>query len=122
MRGLRGVGGAELGPPDALRGQKVALVTAIARPDRLKRQVEELGAEVVELRAYPDHHLYTRAEIEALDPARQWLTTAKDAIKIPPSWATGRRIAILEEKVQPLESHRLMQWIVDRLDQMHRSA
>ncbi len=58
----------------------------------------------------------------ALDPARQWLTTAKDAVKIPPSWTTGRRITILEEKVQPLESHRLMEWIVDRLDQMHRSV
>ncbi len=58
----------------------------------------------------------------ALDPARQWLTTVKDAVKIPPSRTTRRRIAILEEKVQPVELYRLMEWIMGRLDQMHRSV
>ena len=121
-RGLRPLQGGELSAPDVLRGQKVALLTAIARPDRLKREIEALGAEVTELRAYPDHHLYTRAEIEALDPTRQWLTTPKDAVKIPPSWAAGRRVAVVEEEVRPDEPHRLLEWIVGYLDRVHRSV
>ncbi len=119
-RGLRSLGGGELRSCEELRGQRVALLAAIARPDRLKRELEALGAEVEEVRAYPDHHLYTRDEITALDPGRSWVTTAKDAVKIPPSWAAGRQIAVLEEEVRPEEPQRLMEWIIERLDRVHR--
>jgi tetraacyldisaccharide 4'-kinase len=118
-RGLRSLDGSELTSCDKLRGQRVALLAAIARADRMKRDLEALGAAVVELRTYPDHHLYKRKEIEALDPAHGWVTTAKDAVKIPPSWAAGRRIAVMEEEVRPEEPHRLMEWILERLDRVH---
>ena len=44
------------------------------------------------------------------------MTTAKDAVKIPPAWATGREISVLEEEVRPEEPHRLLGWIVAKLD------
>ena len=119
-RRLRSVDGGDLSSCDRLRGARVALLAAIARPDRLKREIEALGAEVVEVKAYPDHHLYTRSQIAALDPAHWWVTTAKDAVKIPPSWAAGRRLSILEEEVRPQEPHRLMEWIVEQLDRVPR--
>jgi len=118
-RGLRPLDGSELSSCDTLREQRIGVVAAIARSDRLKQGLETLGAEVVEMRCFPDHHLYKREELAALDPGLRWVTTAKDAVKIPPAWAAGREISVLEEEVRPEEPHRLLEWIVRRLDRAY---
>ena len=68
-------------------GHRVLLVTGIAKPQPLKAELEERGAEV-ELMQYDDHHSFTTAEFE--DIARHFahngctviVTTEKDATRI----------------------------------------
>ncbi len=98
--GLRPVGGGERIPVETLRDARVGLVAAIARPDRLARDLAELGADVCARRVFADHHRYAPADLAGLDPALLWVTTAKDAIKIPPSWAAPAELVVLEEDVE----------------------
>lgn len=64
-----------------LRGQKVALLAAIGRPDRFVATVEQLGAEVVWTRFFRDHAFYEAAPLLAearAHGATLILTTEKD--------------------------------------------
>lgn len=107
LRGPRG----QLQPIDSLKGVAVGLLSAIARPDRLRADVEAMGARVALVKTFADHHLYTRGELEALDPALRWITTSKDAVKIPPGWPAGARIEVLEEEVECPERAQLLDWL-----------
>ncbi len=115
-RCLRPLGGGEPAPLESLRGRRVGLLCAIARPDRLLAQIQALGAEVAQLKSFPDHHLYRRADLDALDPELPWLTTAKDAVKLPHSWLGRAPIEVLEEEVRPVPPGGLERWVVERLD------
>ena len=71
-----------------LRGQKVLAFAGIGRPERFFHTVRELGAEVVSVQAFPDHHPYREDEIWKLVEAAQGrnavaVTTAKDAVRLP---------------------------------------
>jgi tetraacyldisaccharide 4'-kinase len=78
-------------PADALRGQKVHLLSGIARPEAFRATVEALGTTVTGVEAHPDHFAYPAAAVQDLtsqltpggttDPPR-WLTTEKDAVKL----------------------------------------
>ncbi len=121
-RGLRPLGARRLEPCEALRGTQVGMLAALARPDRLCRQLQSLGAEVAARATFPDHHLYRRAELQGLDPGLTWITTAKDAVKIPLSWSHGRRILVLEEEVRDRSRTPLVDWILERLGGAGASA
>ncbi len=62
------------------------------------------------------HNPYQRQDIQALTPDLHWIMTAKDAVKIPFVWATGRQVHVLEESVRPEEPTGLVEWIIRRLD------
>lgn len=120
-RQLRGARGA-VGPLESLAAARVGLLSAIARPDRLRADVEALGATVVRTETFPDHHQYTRAEVAALDPALRWLTTAKDAVKIPPDWLAGAQLEVLEEEVESPDRAALLDWLEAFLARRARAA
>jgi tetraacyldisaccharide 4'-kinase len=101
-------------PLDSLRGQRIGVLTAIARPDRLCADLRALGAEIRELRAFADHHLYTRRDLAGLAAELRWITTGKDAVKMPVAWLEGRDVEVLEEEVEPLGPS-LADWVVERL-------
>jgi tetraacyldisaccharide 4'-kinase len=113
-RALRDLVSGARSSPGELAGREVGLLAAIARPDRLEAQLGALGARVIERRVFADHHLYTRAEISQLDRRVSWITTAKDAIKIPPEWTGGVQLAVLEEEVQPEEPQALLELVLAR--------
>lgn len=46
-----------------LAGRSVVVLTAIARPARLLRSLEALDARITAVHAFPDHHLFTAAEL-----------------------------------------------------------
>lgn len=84
LRSLRH--GGELLGPHELRGRELLLATGVGRPAAVARTVSKLGGVIVDHVRFPDHHVYTRSEVEALiDRARDidvWLvTTEKDAVK-----------------------------------------
>lgn len=72
-------------PLELLRGARADLVSAIGNPDAFRATVEALGAVIGEERRFPDHHRYTRADVEGLGAGKTLLvTTAKDAVKLAP--------------------------------------
>jgi len=113
--GLRPISAGERAPLERLRGARVGLLAAIARPDRLASDLAELGAEISARRVFADHHRYTRADLATLDPALLWVTTAKDAVKIPPSWLTDAELVVLDEDVERESSLPLVDFVSARL-------
>ena len=113
--GLRPVEGGERAPLERLGGARVGLLAAIARPDRLARDLEALGAEVCARRVFADHHGYRPADVAGLDPELLWVTTAKDAVKIPAGWLEPGRLAVLEEEVDPASATALVDFVAARL-------
>ncbi len=69
-----------------LAGARVFAFAGIGRPGKFFASLRDIGCEIVDTRAFPDHHPYARAEIEALiaaaGPARL-ATTEKDLVRIP---------------------------------------
>lgn len=113
--GLRSLGSGALEPLDALRGARLGLLAAIARPDRLARELGELGAEVVLRRTFRDHHLYRRSDLAALDPGLRWVTTEKDAVKLDRGWSEAGSLLALEEEVEPESGEPLAELVASRL-------
>ena len=70
-----------------LRGEKLFLFAAIARPEGFAQTVLALGATVAGTRWFRDHHFFTARELEALRreaKARdaRLLTTEKDFVRL----------------------------------------
>ena len=73
----------------SLQSRPVAGFCGLGNPDAFRRSLEALGLSVIAWRTFPDHHGYTRPDIEAL---RTWAdalpadvfvaTTQKDLVKI----------------------------------------
>ena len=77
----------------SMAGAPIALVCGLGRPGSLVATAQEiLASEVVHTHAAADHHRFDDEELDgtersAIDRgARFVLTTAKDAVRIPPSW------------------------------------
>ncbi len=115
LRGLRRIGERALEPPESLSGRKVGLLAAIARPDRVRATLRDLGAEVALERTFADHYRYRRADVASLDPGVLWLTTEKDAVKIPASWARNTELCVLEEEVRPENGPALIDFVLQRV-------
>jgi tetraacyldisaccharide 4'-kinase len=70
-----------------LVGQRVVLLSAIAKPDSFRTTVAALGAEITAEFRHRDHHRFTVAELEqarrAAAAADAWLvTTEKDEARL----------------------------------------
>ncbi len=89
--------GARLAPrpgAERLAGRKVLAFAGIGRPEKFFATLAELGAELTETRAFPDHHPYTAAELRDLRERAQALgailvTTEKDAVRLAPDQRDG---------------------------------
>jgi tetraacyldisaccharide 4'-kinase len=87
----------DVSPPEVLRDKPVAGFCGIGNPAALRRTLEGLGATVVAFRTFPDHHPYTRADVDDL---RAWAsrlptgavvaTTQKDWVKLRLADLAGR--------------------------------
>ncbi len=80
--------GEERRPPDDLAGVRVIAMAGIASPEGFVNTLGDIGANVVEMRFFPDHHAYTRREVEgvvaeAAAAGAVVATTGKDAVKLP---------------------------------------
>jgi tetraacyldisaccharide 4'-kinase len=70
-----------------LKGRRVLAFAGIGRPEKFFRTLAEIGAEVVERRAFPDHHPYSSREARDLiaaakDRGLALVTTEKDQARI----------------------------------------
>lgn len=81
-------------------GDRVFAVAGIGQPDSFARTLEDLGLEIAGRWWLPDHHPYTRADvdkiIESAGGAEAVVTTEKDAVKLAPLWAeSARRLIVI---------------------------
>jgi tetraacyldisaccharide 4'-kinase len=75
-------------PLAELKGLRVCAFAGIGRPEAFRKSLTGLGAELASFRAFPDHHPYSRADIDALlrlageNGAGRIVTTEKDAVRL----------------------------------------
>jgi tetraacyldisaccharide 4'-kinase len=93
--------------------RRAVLLAAIARPERFATDAAASGVEVVGERFHADHHRFSEAEIAAaLAAARAAgaeavLTTAKDAVRLPPTArASPIRVMRIEPVIEPADALR----------------
>jgi tetraacyldisaccharide 4'-kinase len=73
---------------ESLSGRPIAAFCGIGNPPAFRASLEKLGWQVADVRSYPDHHNYTRADIEDLGrwcrgfPIDAVVCTQKDLVKI----------------------------------------
>lgn len=73
---------------EELKGKRIFLVSAIARPDVFEKMMGEIGEIVPECLHYRDHHQYTAEDVKTIEAAFRksqadyLVTTAKDAVKL----------------------------------------
>ncbi len=72
-----------------LRGRTIGAFCGIGNPSAFRKTLEALGANVAAFRTFPDHHGYTREDVESLQAWAESLpadaaiaTTQKDAVKL----------------------------------------
>lgn len=77
----------DAGMADALKGRAVHAFCGIGRPQKFEQTLRDCGVKLIRSDAYPDHHMFSRIEIERLvAEARRAhalpITTAKDHVRI----------------------------------------
>jgi tetraacyldisaccharide 4'-kinase len=113
---LRPLAGGPGTPAASLAGRTVGLLAGIARPASLRRSLEALGARVAAERVFPDHHRYRRSDLAGLArEAPLWVTTEKDAIKIPPALVGDAELLVLRIELAVAEPIRLLEWLEVRM-------
>ena len=95
---LVGIDGASA-PVESLAGAVVGGFCGIGNPMGFRRTLESLGATIADFHAFPDHHAYTRNDVEALT---RWAetrpkdaaiaTTQKDWVKLRVADLAGRQL------------------------------
>jgi len=89
---------------EVLIGRRVMAFAALGRPDGFADTLADAGAEIVASRWFPDHHAYNEQELsEVVDQAAKAsaipVTTAKDAVKLPPDAGAW----VVEVVIEPVE-------------------
>ena len=75
-------------PLDELAGKDVAVFCGIGNPEGFRRTLIPLCRRLIELKVFPDHHLYTAGDVMSLGDwagkmqADLALTTQKDSVKL----------------------------------------
>ncbi|KQT87982.1 tetraacyldisaccharide 4'-kinase [Aurantimonas sp. Leaf443] len=105
---------------ERLAGLRCLAFAGIADPTKFFASLKAVGAEIAEARAFPDHHAFTRAEMDALS-ARAWreglqlVTTAKDAARLRSGGQAGQfflaECEVLDVELRfssPLQAQRIL--------------
>ena len=99
------------------RPAEFAVVTAVARPDLLRAQLDAFGVRVVRMLAYPDHHEYSARDVAYIlrtAGALPILTTEKDAMKLL-QLVEHDRLWIIEQRVAIEEGMDAITAIIERV-------
>lgn len=80
--------------PTALQGRRVVAFAGIGRPEKFFRMLHQMGAEIVDTSAFPDHHVFSRAEMTRLrslarEQTAELVTTEKDYLRLRPTERDG---------------------------------
>jgi tetraacyldisaccharide 4'-kinase len=108
--------------PDSLNGKRIFAFAGIARPESFRNSIESLGGTVAAFKTYPDHHPYTRTDVEEIlkasreQAAEIILTTEKDGVKLAGLSNAAPDICMLRIEMEILsESKRFEDTVLARL-------
>lgn len=114
--GVRPLAGGAKATSSSLRGVEVGMLAGLAQPRSFRRTLESLGARVVAERTFRDHHAYRRRDLAGLAEITPiWLTTEKDAVKIPPTWVGDADVRVLSIELEVEEAGGVLDWLESRL-------
>ncbi len=109
---------------ELLRGTRVLLISAIARPGRFRESAEALGLEVVDHMVFPDHHRYPDSTLERIATtfgrgyADVVVATSKDRVKVQ-----GRlTVPMAELGVTAEPEAAFRSWLEERLKEIEAAA
>jgi tetraacyldisaccharide 4'-kinase len=118
---LRNLVTGEILPLDYLRDRRIGAICGIAVPESFFSALRRLGARIETERDFPDHHRYSRREIEeflrrcarlGLDAA---ITTEKDAVRFPRLINPEVPVVCLRVEIQILSGHETWNRLIKRL-------
>ena len=85
---------------DVLKGKKVVALSGVGRPGSFVALVEQLGAQVIETRFFPDHHNYRREDLDCDHRNAAIVTTEKDAVKLKSLKLKDKNVLVLPITLQ----------------------
>lgn len=108
-------------PAPGLMDRPLFAFAGIGRPEKFFASLEEEGARLVGRRAFPDHHPFTEAELQALDQeaarqGAQLITTEKDAMRLSSVWR--ERVAVLPVALQFGDQGGIDRWLDEVLERV----
>ena len=88
--------------PEDFAGSRVLAFAGIGRPEKFFATLREVGADLVETRAFPDHHPFAEADLKGLaETARRLrarlVTTQKDSVRLPSGFR--RKVEVLRVRL-----------------------
>ena len=104
---------------ERLAGMHLLAFAGIGRPEKFFATLRALSAELVSTRAFPDHHPFRGAELEALRrdaelSGARLITTAKDIVRVPSAQQGG--IEVLDVEVRWSDPNALARLISPLID------
>ena len=94
-------------PLDLVAVRPIAAFCGIGNPEAFRQTLQALGGSIASFRSYPDHHAYTRNDVEdlqnwarRLDENAVVLTTQKDLVKVRQAQLGGRDLWALRIRLQ----------------------
>ena len=93
---------------DALKGNSIVAVSALARPEPFHKLLRERGANLVDTLSWPDHHWYSDDDMKRIEAAGERadlvVTTEKDMVKMKPSERLAEKLYALRIETEWLSS------------------
>ena len=88
----------QLAGKKAATPEKAVVLTAIARPERFNRSLEQLGIGIEACYQFPDHHPFSQGDLKnAISHRLPVIVTAKDAVKLSNIWPDESGLWVLEQ-------------------------
>jgi tetraacyldisaccharide 4'-kinase len=114
----RVLGACDVGGLETPLPERAWLVSGIARPERFVEDARSSGVAVAGRDAFRDHHRFSDADWARVvahargQGAETILTTAKDAVRLPPAAASGLPVRVLRVGVEFAEAERFRERIL----------
>ena len=98
-----------------LENNQLIAFAGIAHPHHFRKQLQSLGLNIIEFHAFADHHAYSKKDLQKLiDRAQKenatLITTAKDAVRIPPEYRDKEYvdwIVVAKQSLELAQAHEL---------------
>ena len=109
---------------DSIRGSRALVFCGIGNPNAFRATVESLGATVVSLQEFPDHHRYSADDVRSLSQLAETegvdcvLCTHKDLVKVAVPGLGGRPLRAVEIRSEILRGSDQLGGMIDKIAEL----